>query len=311
MKTLDMKTLDTKTKMVEEMRKQGPWTSVRMIIVAMLLGLTAFSFVGCDDKDEVWDPIPATPQGVYSITGDRVVWVYWNGIYERDVRQYIVYRSLNETTGYTEIARINAADNPNLDLLIYEYADQTANNGTTYYYAVASLDMAGQVSALSAENVFDTPRPEGTISIFPNALEADLSGFNFETASLVNWQSATADVFVDSVAGIFYLNAADINTDIQDLGFTDNFDEIGWAPDLGWSQLGFSELILGHTYVIWTADNHFAKMRALSSNASGSVTFQWAWQSVAGNPELAPVPDDNTKKISDSAMTQVLDPRVQ
>ena len=301
--------------MIEKMRKHGLWTSMKLLTAVMLFGLMAFSFVGCDDEDEVWDPIPATPQGVYSVTGDGVVWVYWNGIYERDVRLYIVYRSLHETTGYTEIARIDAADNPNLDLLIYEYADQTVSNGTTYYYAVASLDMAGQVSALSAENVFDTPRPEGSTSIFPNVLEPTLSGFNFETANLVDWQSAAADVFVDSVGGVYYLNAADINTDIQDLGFTGNFDEIGWAPDLGWSQLGFSELILGHTYVIWTADNHFAKMRALSRNASGSVTFQWAWQSVAGNPELVPVPDSETKEASDetseSALTQVLDPRVQ
>ena len=67
-----------------------------------------------------------------------------------------------------------------------------------------------------------------------------------------------------------------------------------WSPEYGWSDLGYVELILGHTYVIWTADDHFAKMRMESMNASGSVTFQWAYQTAQGILELAP-PANMTK----------------
>ena len=67
-----------------------------------------------------------------------------------------------------------------------------------------------------------------------------------------------------------------------------SFDEISYAPDTGWSALGFVEIVPGHTYIVWTAEDHFAKMRAVSFNASGSVTFQWAFQTAQSNLELAP-----------------------
>ncbi|MBD3257604.1 hypothetical protein GF377_04160, partial [candidate division GN15 bacterium] len=198
------------------------FSSLRSLPLILLLSLLATAMIGCDDDDEVWDPIPATPQGVYSITGDEVVWVYWNGIYERDVREYIVYRSLQPTTNYVETGRVAAVDNPDLDLLIYEFADVNVSNGQTYYYAVSAVDAAGQVSALSAEDVFDTPRPEGTVTLFPHQLDASLAGFNFASNQIVNYTSVAADVFVDSVGGTFYLNADSTApvADIQDMGYT-------------------------------------------------------------------------------------------
>jgi len=266
---------------------------MRTIKITLLLSLIALFAIGCDDDDNmlIEDAVPATPQGVYSVTGDQQVWIYWNGIYERDVSEYVVYRSGDAVTGYTEIATVAAVDNPSLDLLIYEYADNSVSNGDTYYYAVTAVDRAGQESELSAENVFDTPRPDGVSSIFPVEVDSTLAGFNLETGQNVVYNSAAADVWIDTdlIDGdITYLNAGSLNTDIQDLGYTSDIDEISWAPSMGWSQLGYVEIVLGHTYVIWTTDDHFAKMRAAAINASGSITFEWAWQSVIGNPELAP-----------------------
>ncbi len=145
---------------------------------------------------------------------------------------------------------------------------------------------------MSAENVYDTPRPEGSCTIFPVEVDSTLAGFNLQAASNVKYNSLAADVWIDTDmldSDIRYLNVGSVNTDIQDLGYTSSFDEIGWAPGMGWSALGYVEIVLGHTYVIWTADNHFAKMRAVSFHVSGAITFHWAWQSVAGNPELAPM----------------------
>jgi hypothetical protein len=259
-----------------------------------ILAVLAIGSIGCDDDDEVWDPVPATPQGVYSITGDEEVYVYWNGIYEHDVREYLIYRSLDPVKDYELRGTVDAVDNPNLDLLIYEYIDwgNDVVNGTTYYYAVAAVDFAGQMSELSAENVFDTPRPEGATTLFPNNIDASLSGFNLETGSPVYDTSRAADIWIDFLVfapadTVYYINVANGQTDIQDMGHTSGFDEISYSPDTGWSDLGYFELLFEHTYVIWTADDHYAKMRVTSFNPSGSVSFQWAYQTAVSNPELA------------------------
>jgi hypothetical protein len=230
---------------------------------------------------------PEPPQGVYSITGDNAVYIYWNGPYERDIKEYIIKRSFDPLTNYQEIGRRPAEDNPDLDLIIYEYVDNTAQNGVTYYYAVSSVDYAGQESELSAEEVFDTPRPEGNVALFDMAVEPSLSGYNFAARSVVAYDSPGADVYVDRVDGVFYLNVGNVNTDIQDMGFHESFDEVGWAPQDGWSSVGYFEIIPGHIYVIWTDDLHYAKLWVVSVNSS-SVSFRWAYQTDAENPELAP-----------------------
>ncbi len=270
---------------------------MKIKLTSLMLVLLALGMVGCSDDDDIvaiHDPVPASPQGVFSITGDDQTWIFWNGIYDSDVDEYVVYRSLEALDGYQAIATIDAESNPNLDLIVYHHVDETANNGTTYWYAVTSVDNAGQESELSAENVFDTPRPDGQVYLFFNDDTPSLAGFNLAAHANVPDTSTAADVWMDrDIDGVPYLNVGNIDTDIQDKGFTDYFDDVGWADTLGWSELGYTEIILGHTYVIWTADNHFAKMRALSFNTGigglNSVTFEWAYQTDPGNLELAPV----------------------
>ncbi len=262
----------------------------------LVYGLTVLLAVlaaGCNENNPVAsNPSPATPQGVFSITGDRAVYVYFLGPYEADLDYFIVWRSNEAVSNYREIGRVPAESNPNLDLIRYEYVDHAVSNGATYYYAVTSVDRVGQESELSAEEVFDTPRPEGTVRLFPYEVEPTLSGFSFADSTRVRWNSAAADVYVDTFDGAFYLNVVDTLTDIQDVGYRDTlnraFDDVSYAPADGWSSLGFVELIKGHTYVIWTRDDHYAKVRVKEMFSSGPVTFQWAYQTSKGNPELAP-----------------------
>jgi len=270
--------------------------------LAIILVISTMTLVGCDEDDNVVndiDKVPTTPQGVYSITGDHAVWLYWNGIYERDVHHYVVYRSLQATTGYVAIANVPAESNPDLDLLIYEYVDNLAQNGVTYWYAVTAVDNAGQESPLSAEEVFDTPRPDDNATLLPVDVAPTAAGFNLATHQVVEWNSVASDIWVDRYLEIFgvdsvwrvYVNAGlytDDQTDIQDLGYTENFDDVGWAPAAGWSELGYCEAIEGHTYVVWTWDDHYAKIRITSISPSGAVSFAWAYQTDAGNLELAP-----------------------
>ncbi len=263
----------------------------RLLSIAILITLAGL-MVGCNDDDEIISPIPAAPQGIYSITGNHAVYLYWNGIYDRSVREYAVWRSFDAQTGYVEIARVDAEPNPDQDLLIYEYVDNAVANGTTYYYAVSAINADGRESELSAEDVFDTPRPEGIITLFPSNVAPELAGFNFETGTAVSDTSPIADIFIDITSDVYYVNVRDTFTDIMDMGYTSSFDDISYSPstDLneGWASLPWVELVVGHTYIVWTRDNHFAKLRPELTNLSGSVRFQWAWQTDPGNPELVP-----------------------
>lgn len=269
----------------------------RNLLIAALLIPLGLLIAGCDDDNNtiigvvdtvvvVEDAVPAAPQGVFSVTGDDQVYLYFNGPYERDINRFGIYRSFNATTDYARIGTVIADDNPNLDLILYEYIDNTVTNGVTYYYAVSSIDDAGQESDLSAENVFDTPRPEGEAVLFPREILQAASGFVFEVGAVTADTTMAADVYIDIFNGVRYLNARDANTDIQDMGYTDTFDDIGFAPGDGWSQLGYVELVLGHTYIVWTRDDHYAKFRVRQVNQSGSLVCQWAWQSDPANREL-------------------------
>jgi len=260
----------------------------------ILVVLGALVLVGCDDDNCIFDPVPAAPQGVFSITGDGAVYLYWYGPYEADIIEFIIWRSDEPVHNYKEIGRRAAEDNPQLHLWQYEYIDETAQNGVTYYYAVSAVDRSGQVSDLSAEEVKDTPRPEGMVVLYDVITWPNLSGFHFASEARID--PALADVYVDSVGGIFFLNAANDSTDLQDMGYTDSLDNIDKAPLDGWSELGWVEIILGHTYVIWTKDFRYAKMRVESIN-EGSVTFAWAYQRVKDNPELAPRTDGVEKPV--------------
>jgi len=249
-------------------------------VISMVLGL---GFLGCQENHTQYveiDRAPAAPQGVYSVTADQTVYVYWLPVRESDLSHYRVFRSLNDVD-YHYIGSTSKGTE--------EYVDENLANGTTYYYAISSVDRAGNESELSHETVFDTPRPEGRDLMLTdfNSFPRD-AGYDFSTYSIVPYNSADADFYVELTQGIFYINVADVQTDIQDMGYTDNFDEISYSPTNpdGWSKVGWSEAILGHTYIIWTSNDHYAKLR-VTAIGSNFVRFDWGYQVSQGNPELA------------------------
>ena len=72
------------------------------------------------------------------------------------------------------------------------------------------------------------------------------------------------------------------------MGYTYTLDEISWAPPDGWvlSTDGL-ELVEGHTYVIWTWDGFYAKLRVTNLDDDDEyVDFDWAYQVDHDNPEL-------------------------
>jgi len=253
-------------------------------LIPTLMALALFAITGCDDDTELLDPAPGAPQQVFSVTGDGLVTVYWNAPYESDIKEFVVLRSLEELDNYKEIARLKADPNPKLDLVQYFYEDATVANSITYFYAVLTVDFANQQSGLSAETVQDTPRPSDTLTLTTIQVGTP-KGFNFDIQAKTD--TNLADVFLTTVSGQLFLTARQDSTDIQDMGFTDDFDDITISPDQGWSAFSGVEVIEGHTYVIWTDDNHFAKMRARIVG-SQSIFFDWAYQRDEGNPQLKP-----------------------
>ena len=259
-------------------------------IVLTMITLATLVLTGCDDHQDrivrVDDVVaPPVPQGVYSVTRDHQVLLYWMPIDDvnGDFSSYVVYRSdFDPDTGYYEIGETTNE----------YFVDNNVVNGRTYYYAVSSVDIHGNLSDLSYEYVFDSPRPQGiNRTVFDFNILPNYAGWNLAAEANVSYQSDSCDFYLEYYAGddVFYFNVGAVNTDIQDMGYTKNLDAIDYAPESGWSKNGWCEVILYHTYVIWTADNHFAKIRVVAIN-SDNVIFDWAYQVAPGNPELKPQP---------------------
>lgn len=219
---------------------------------------------------------PHPPVGVTSITADEAVYLSWLPNQESDLDGYRVYVSDDpygpyELCGFTREA---------------EYVHRHLHNGATYYYGVSAIDVHGNESDLNDEIIYDTPRPEGFGLVLWEADgdRPERSAFDFSRQARVHWDDPGADVFYDWASGTPFLAVPDYATDIQDAGFA-GFDDITWAPDEGWSPSGFVEAIPGHVYVIWTRDNHYAKVRVIDVDGL-SIEVDWAYQVDQGNPEL-------------------------
>ncbi|MEN3044803.1 MAG: fibronectin type III domain-containing protein [Candidatus Hydrothermales bacterium] len=235
------------------------------------------------------DTPPAPPRGLYSVTGDRKVYLYWLPNTEKDLAGYIVWRGFSYEGPYNEIESLP----PNKTSFI----DYNVQNGITYYYAVSAYDTAGNESDLSPEEVFDTPRPDGEDIVLSYLINPNFSGFDFAHQTVCSYLSPNCDFYFkyDTSDGIGYILVPDTLTFVQDMGYANSFDEISYAPLEGWSKLGVLEAIEGHIYVFWTRYNHFAKIRILKI-LNNSMYFEWAYQLDKGNPELS-IPSKGLKSL--------------
>jgi hypothetical protein len=240
--------------------------------------LALFTTAGCKGKDRLVavDPPPFVVEGVYSITGDFEVTIRWRANQESDIAYYAVYRNGAPTGTYHLIGTSTGTS----------YVDQSVTNGNTYYYAVAAVDNAGQESpSLSYENVFDTPRPEGLNESMTNSLSNDaVSGWDFSAYTNRSSLDARTDVFYEYQNG-HYLILVPADTKVQDAGYV-ALRDVDYAPPAGWSADGVVEAIVGHSYIFYTRDAHYAKIE-VKTRGTGGITFDWAYQIDPDNPELA------------------------
>ena len=242
---------------------------------------------GCrDDSGPVRDVYPpAAPRGVYTVTGDGTVTVRWLANTESDVVGYRIYEAPCAAGGGCPYDRVGATVGTSFNVI-------GLANGETRYYAVAAYDVAGNESDLSAETLFDTPRPEGFGRILNNYLDsATGSGYDFSAFAARNWDDPLTDMFFGHNSGIYQMFVPDLQTDIQDAGYASSLDAVDFSPTSGWSPSGSVELIVGHCYIVWTRDDHYAKLRVTeirpgTTGVPAKVVFDWAYQVDPGNREL-------------------------
>lgn len=246
------------------------------------LGLLALALLvgGCDDdtvspRDRT---PPAAPRGFVSVTGDHSVRLSWLANTEGDVAGYRVY-----------IADCPSGNNCPYTLLGSTlgttYTVNGLANGVTRYFAVAAYDAAGNESALTYEDVFDTPRPAGSLTLSSVQSNSARAGWDLSAYSVVAASDPLVDLVFSDDGSVFQMFAPFTDTDIQDAGWASTLDAIDFAPAAGWSPTGTVELVPGHCYVVWTGEGNFAKFRVTSLSA-GSVGLDWAYQLDPDNPEL-------------------------
>jgi Fibronectin type 3 domain-containing protein len=248
----------------------------KLILMIAVIPLFLFSACEKDHVNDYWDNTPpAAPTGLTVLNGDRVVDLSWNYNRESDVAGYNVYYSSSYDGKYTLLGTTTKNS----------YSDKGVTNGVTYYYAVDAFDFNGNESSLSKEDAHTTPRPEVydqliyDFNVFPS-----ISGYSFAQFKVYPFDSNNTDVYFDNRLGVYYLKVWN-DSDIQDMGATNDIWDIAYPPST-WSATKDARAYVGHTYVIWTLDNTYAKLRIKSVN-SEKMTFDCSYQTIPGNKDLA------------------------
>lgn len=269
---------------------------MKTLSIYLILLITIFSFSACEFDDYVYYPDytpPAIPTGIVVLNGDNRVDIYWNSNRDNDLAGYNVYYSYSYNGKYTLIGSTRTN----------YFVDNGASNGVTYYYAVTAYDYSGNESELSFDVVYATPRPEGfNQSMFDYRRFPNNSGYSFSNYTVVPYDNINADFFFENYNGTFYLNVWD-DTDIRNMGYTSDIYDIPFAPTSGWSTTKDEIAKVGHTYVIWTWDNHFAKIR-IKQITNDRVVFDWAYQIVEGNTMLKPKHNSNERQALSRSFTE-------
>ncbi len=253
----------------------------KRLFLTLLLAVLALSLGGCKKFHDWDDSPPSPPSNIRTVTGDNRVDIYWDYSPQGDVAGYNVYYSFTYDGEYELIGSTESN----------YFIDSDAKNGDTYYYAVTAYDYDGNESDLSYDVVYDTPRPEGfNQAVFDYNKSASNSGYDFSKYQVLPYNDKMTDFFFEKYENKFYVNVWE-DSDIQDMGATKDIWDISKAPTSGWVEMKpndnikYVEAIPGHTYVIWTWDNHYAKIR-VKNISSDRMVFDWAFQLVEGNREL-------------------------
>lgn len=267
-------------------------------LIGSIIGvvLVTFALTGCNVEKTVYvdryiDETPPPPEGLNSITGDEAVYLYWHPVEVDDIDGYRLYWNDDPEGTFHLLVDLHHPDT--------DFVDTDVTNGDTYYYRVTAYDENGNESDLSDAYAFDTPRPEGFDEIvLAYYLDPSNSGFDLARGEYVPWNDTDCDIYLDydSDADAFFINVRFDDYYIQDFGFADDFDDVGYAPAQGWSGFNSVEAIEGHMYILKLfhfEEWHYARIwiTDLFRSPDEGMEFSWAYQVDPGNRELKISPD--------------------
>lgn len=260
---------------------------MRKSIVLLLSLLAAFASVGCDETTAPRDLTPpAAPRALYSTSGNGAATLRWIENTESDLAGYRIYQSPCSSGPDCPYDRVGVTS-------ATTFTVTGLTNGVTRWFAVSAVDRSGNESPLSTADVFDTPRPAGSATLNNFVQGTAGAGWDFSAASPRASNDLSTDVYFGYNGSIHQMFTPDVGTNIQDAGYATSLDAVDYAPNTGWSPTGTVELILGHCYIVWTRDDHYAKFR-VTGLSSSLVSFDWAYQTAPGNPELRARPGRET-----------------
>ena len=257
-----------------------------------------------------------------------ISYVPYDGSYNENVVTYHIYSRFYEEGDHAIpdrefflIGEVPWDENYDEYTGLHWFDDYEAVNGDQYEYAVAAVNAAGNESALSFEFVVDAPLPMSPQNINGNFMpltlhdgngpQTNMSGFDFAEAAgnQDNFHAGRVDPAINSYdieivfeSGVPYVLANPSRVVLQDFGVFSSdqgqliFEGVSWAPADGYSQTGKIELVAGHIYVveIQVPQLHYAKFGVTGTYSDPdprSVDIIWAYQTIAGLPELK-VPED-------------------
>ena len=251
-----------------------------LLSIAVFMNLLLLQSCSINDPNHHnnYDNIPpAPPTGIQVINGDNRVDLSWLNNHEGDLAGYNIYYSTSYDGKYYLLG--SSVNN--------YYIDNGASNGVLNYYAVTAYDESGNESDLSKDVAYATPRPEGfNQTIFDYRQFPKTAGYSFANYSVVAYNDSLTDFYFENYNGKFYLDVY-TDTDILDAGPTNDIYDVAFAPTSGWSSTKDTTATIGHTYIIWTWDNHYAKVR-VKNITNERMVFDWAYQLVSGNTQLKP-----------------------
>ncbi len=273
------------------------------LLKIILVGLAAFLLIGCSEEDYYDNTPPSPPTNVKTYLGDNEVELSWSQNPESDVAGYNVYFAYDYWGKYELIGSTPST----------YFVDNEAQNGDLYYYGVAAYDYDGNESELSYDEVYGVARPQGmNQSIFEMNNFPNSSGYDFSEFSVLPYNEdsdiGTTDFFYEIYEGTPYLTVW-LDTEIQDMGETMDIYDITKAPVGGWvsaaqgENIKYVKVIPGHTYVILTWDDHYAKVR-VGERTSERLIFDWAYQLLEGermlksntrNSDRQPIPSERIR----------------
>lgn len=254
----------------------------RILLAVIAAGI--ISLTGCkhiNEYDEYYDTTPPRePSNVQVLALNGEVEISWDKVTEPDVAGYNVYWA------YEYNGRYNLLGSTRNDYYI-DGGNNGPENGVKYFYAVTAYDYEGNESELSGSYAFGIPRPDGyNVSLYEYTMYPARGGFDFSAYSVVNYNDENTDLFLELYNGKWYLDVWQ-DSDIKDMGPTSSIIDITTAPVTGYvplydgDNIKYTEAKEGHTYVIRTWNDHFAKIR-IKQIAADRIIFDWAYQLVAG-----------------------------